>query len=136
MVTEEFVQLSGVYEKPDFLDKMIKSDAVGEAKYGDATRKPPELLKRFLNAELKTMEKDGNHEHLINAANYCCYLYTVDPQYREEWLTTARKCVETFDATLVIGTDSNKSVTNNVAVKTVFQHLREHILGENALMEY
>lgn len=136
MITEEFVQLSGVYIKPDFLDKMRKSDAVGEAKYGDATKKPPELLKRFLNAELKTMEEDGNHEHLINAANYCCYLYTVEPQGKDEWLKTAQRCVDEFNAALTIATDSNKSVHNNMAVKTVFQHLRERILGEDAMKEY
>lgn len=136
MITEDFVNLSHVYEDPEFLDKMRKSDAVGEAKYGDATKKPAELLQKFLKAELSALEKDGNHEHYVNAANYCCYLSVLDPSKESEYFDLAHECMENFDPAKCIGTDSNKSVHNDVAVKSVSDHLRELILGEDSMNWY
>lgn len=136
MLTDEFISLSRVTENPVFLDKMIKGDAVGEAKYGDATKKPPELLQRFLKAELDTLKKDGNHEHLVNAANYCCYLSVLDESKKIEYTRLAYDCMQQFDESKCVGTDSSKSVHNDMAIKTISQHLREIILGEDAMNEY
>ena len=62
----------------DFLQKMVNRKAIGGMRYG-----PPHNSQKYLSrlkAELKTYEKTGNAENLINIANYA-FLESFAPEH-------------------------------------------------------
>lgn len=95
-------------------------------KYGSVRTKTPALLKSLKKTEAEALQKDGNHEHLINIANYDMFLYMLD-NLSSIYMFEALECVYRFDNEKYKPTDSEKSVTT--IRKTVNDWLREDILN-------
>lgn len=62
-----------------FLNQMSKRIAQGAARYGNP--KPEKQYIKKLKLELSAYRKTGNHEHLINIANYA-WLESVAPAHK------------------------------------------------------
>lgn len=120
---EEFINLAHL--PSDMAQHMRNAVQVSFQKYGTILDKAPDMLKKFQKAELKKFDETGNHERLVNAANYSMFLYTIDkpdPKYIEE----AKQWGEQFNDDLYRGTDSDQSVTK--IMKPINEWLRELII--------
>lgn len=121
---EEFVNLAQI--PPNMAQHMRNAVQVSFQKYGTILDKSPAMLKKFQASELKKLAETGNHERLVNAANYSMFLYTIDkpdPQYLQE----ARAWGQQFNEAYYEATDSNQSVTR--IQKPVNEWIREHLLS-------
>lgn len=120
---EEFVNIAQL--PTEMAQHMRNAVQVSFHKYGTILDKAPDMLRKFQKAELKKFDETGNHERLVNAANYAMFLYTVDkpdPKYVEQ----ARAWGEQYNEDLYHGTDSDQSVTK--IMKPVNEWLRELII--------
>ena len=120
---EEFVNLAQL--PAAMAQHMRNAVQVSFHKYGTILEKSPDMLKKFQAAELKKLAETGNHERLVNAANYSMFLYTVDrpdPKYIEQ----AKEWGQQYDESKYKGTDSDQSVTK--IEKPVNEWLRELII--------
>lgn len=131
---ESFIQIMQIKaDSPHgniFAQHMREACIMSHFKYGNVKDKPFTHYKMLSGFEVAAFEKDGNHEHLVNIANYAMFRYMTGEGTIDVW-DTAIEALQQYDPTQHIGTDSDKSVVKHRSKpKPVTEHLRDLILKD------
>lgn len=110
-----------------FMEKMRQAVMMSGYKYGAVKDKGPEHYSFLMELEEKALLKDGNHEHLVNIANYSMFLYMTD-EPKIEYVENAVKAAKQWNEAPHIGTDSDKSVARRIKPASVSSFLHKDLL--------
>lgn len=119
---EDFVNLANI--PADMRLHMRNAVMTSYYKYGSIKSYPVERMKQRLAGTWKKFREDGNHEGLVDAVNYCMFLYILDTGDREAYIEKAEEIALAYDESKYIGTDNGKGL------KTVSDWLREAIYND------
>lgn len=118
--------------KPTFIERMRQAVMMSGYKYGAVKDKPASHYEMLEGFEVKGLEKDGNHEHYVNIANYEMFIYMVG-DHDMSHVEKAVQAMQAWDEEKHVGTDSDKSVTKKrVKPAAVNSFLRNDILSTSA----
>lgn len=120
---EDFVNLANI--PANMQTHMRNAVMTSYYKYGSIKSYPVERMKQRLGDCWKKFKADGNHEGLVDAANYCMFLYMLDAGDRDEYITHAEEIALAYDESKYTATDNGRGL------KSVSDWLREAIYADN-----
>ena len=114
----------------EFARHMREACIMSHFKYGFVHDKPFSHYRMLTDLEFKAFEKDSNHEHLVNIANYAMFRYMTG-EHTEDVNNMAVEALKAWDPEKHTGTDSDKScVKQHSKPKPVTDHLRDILLKD------
>lgn len=121
--SDDFVNLANI--PANMQTHMRNAVMTSYYKYGSIKSYPVERMKQRLAGTWKKFREDGNHEGLVDAINYCMFLYMLDTGDRETYIEKAEEIALAYDEDKYVGTDNGKGL------KSVSDWLREAIYADN-----
>lgn len=121
--SDDFVNLANI--PADMQIHMRNAVMTSYYKYGSIRSYPVERMKERLGQTWKKFKEDGNHEGLVDAVNYCMFLYMLDAGDKSSYVQKAE------DIALAYDEDKYKATDNGKGLKSVSDWLREEIYADS-----